>query len=201
ALEGDNVAVQSQNMPWYTGPTLLEVLENIEIQRVVDEQPLRFPVQYVNRPNLDFRGYAGTVAGGVVKVGQRVKALPSGVESSVARIVTFDGDLEEAGAGEAVTLVLKDEIDISRGDLLVDATQTLAAVQSAAVDVVWMAEQPLVPGQSYDIKIAGKKTRARVDNIQYQVDINNLTQRVVENLPLNGIGLVDLTFDEPLNLD
>ncbi|EKM0529791.1 sulfate adenylyltransferase subunit CysN [Cronobacter turicensis] len=201
ALEGDNVAVQSQNMSWYTGPTLLEVLENIEIQRVVDEQPLRFPVQYVNRPNLDFRGYAGTVAGGVVKVGQRVKALPSGVESSVARIVTFDGDLEEAGAGEAVTLVLKDEIDISRGDLLVDATQTLAAVQSAAVDVVWMAEQPLVPGQSYDIKIAGKKTRARVDNIQYQVDINNLTQRVVENLPLNGIGLVDLTFDEPLNLD
>ncbi|EOL9012457.1 sulfate adenylyltransferase subunit CysN [Cronobacter malonaticus] len=201
ALEGDNVAVQSQNMPWYTGPTLLEVLENIEIQRVVDEQPLRFPVQYVTRPNLDFRGYAGTVAGGVVKVGQRVKALPSGVESSVARIVTFDGDLEEAGAGEAVTLVLKDEIDISRGDLLVDASQTLTAVQSAAVDVVWMAEQPLVPGQSYDIKIAGKKTRARVDNIHYQVDINNLTQRVVENLPLNGIGLVDLTFDEPLNLD
>ncbi|EOV9017296.1 sulfate adenylyltransferase subunit CysN [Cronobacter muytjensii] len=201
ALEGDNVAMQSLNMGWYTGPTLLEVLENIEIQRVVDEQPLRFPVQYVNRPNLDFRGYAGTVAGGVVKVGQRVKALPSGVESSVARIVTFDGDLQEAGAGEAITLVLKDEIDISRGDLLVDASQSVAAVQSAAVDVVWMAEQPLVPGQSYDIKIAGKKTRARVDNIQYQVDINNLTQRVVENLPLNGIGLVDLTFDEPLNLD
>ncbi|HGC6390525.1 TPA: sulfate adenylyltransferase subunit CysN [Cronobacter dublinensis] len=201
ALEGDNVAVQSLNMAWYTGPTLLEVLETIDIQRVVDEQPLRFPVQYVNRPNLDFRGYAGTVAGGVVKVGQRVKALPSGVESSVARIVTFDGDLQEAGAGEAVTLVLKDEIDISRGDLLVDASQHVAAVQSAAVDVVWMAEQPLVPGQSYDIKIAGKKTRARVDNIQYQVDINNLTQRVVESLPLNGIGLVDLTFDEPLNLD
>ncbi|ELY4509200.1 sulfate adenylyltransferase subunit CysN [Cronobacter dublinensis] len=201
ALEGDNVAVQSLNMAWYTGPTLLEVLETIDIQRVVDEQPLRFPVQYVNRPNLDFRGYAGTVAGGVVKVGQRVKALPSGVESTVARIVTFDGDLQEAGAGEAVTLVLKDEIDISRGDLLVDASQNVAAVQSAAVDVVWMAEQPLVPGQSYDIKIAGKKTRARVDNIQYQVDINNLTQRVVETLPLNGIGLVDLTFDEPLNLD
>ncbi|EOT1172066.1 sulfate adenylyltransferase subunit CysN [Cronobacter dublinensis] len=201
ALEGDNVAVQSLNMAWYTGPTLLEVLETIDIQRVVDEQPLRFPVQYVNRPNLDFRGYAGTVAGGVVKVGQRVKVLPSSVESSVARIVTFDGDLQEAGAGEAVTLVLKDEIDISRGDLLVDASQHVAAVQSAAVDVVWMAEQPLVPGQSYDIKIAGKKTRARVDKIQYQVDINNLTQRVVETLPLNGIGLVDLTFDEPLNLD
>ena len=201
ALEGDNVATQSAHMPWYSGPTLLEVLETVEIQRVVDEQPLRFPVQYVNRPNLDFRGFSGTVASGVVKVGQRLKVLPSGVESSVARIVTFDGDLQEAAAGEAVTLVLKDEIDISRGDLLLAADQDLPAVQRASVDVVWMAEQPLQPGQSYEIKIAGKKTRARVDGIEYQVDINNLTHREVDSLPLNGIGLVDLTFDEPLALD
>ena len=201
ALEGDNVASQSTSMPWYSGPTLLEVLETVEIQRIVDTQPMRFPVQYVNRPNLDFRGYAGTLASGSVKVGQRVKVLPSGVESSVARIVTFDGDLQEAHAGEAITLVLKDEIDISRGDLLLDAGETLPAVQSAAVDVVWMAEQPLSPGQSYDIKVAGKKTRARVDSVQHQVDINNLTQRDVEALPLNGIGLVNLTFDEPLVLD
>ncbi len=121
ALEGDNVASQSASMPWYSGPTLLEVLETVEIQRSIDTQPMRFPVQYVNRPNLDFRGYAGTLASGSVKVGQRVKVLPSGVESSVARIVTFDGDLQEAHAGEAITLVLKDEIDISRGDLLLDA--------------------------------------------------------------------------------
>lgn len=201
ALEGDNVASQSDKMPWYSGPTLLEVLETVEIQRVVDTQPMRFPVQYVNRPNLDFRGFSGTLASGNVRVGQRIKVLPSGVESTVARIVTFDGDLQEAFAGEAVTLVLKDEIDISRGDLLLDASETLPAVQSASVDVVWMAEQPLTAGQSYDIKIAGKKTRARVDGIQYQVDINNLTQREVDNLPLNGIGLVDLTFDEPLVLD
>ncbi|AIR63697.1 sulfate adenylyltransferase subunit CysN [Cedecea neteri] len=201
ALEGDNVAGASAQMPWYSGPTLLEVLETVEIIRGVEQQPMRFPVQYVNRPNLDFRGYAGTLASGIVNVGQRVKVLPSGVESSIARIVTFDGDLQQAGAGEAITLVLKDEIDISRGDLLVEATESLAAVQSAKVDVVWMAEQPLVPGQSFDIKIAGKKTRARVDNIQYQVEINSLTQRVVESLPLNGIGLVDLTFDEPLVLD
>lgn len=201
ALEGDNVASQSEKMPWYSGPTLLEVLETVQIQRVVDTQPMRFPVQYVNRPNLDFRGFSGTLASGHVQVGQRIKVLPSGVESSIARIVTFDGDLQEAFAGEAVTLVLKDEIDISRGDLLLDATETLPAVQSASVDVVWMAEQPLAAGQSYDIKIAGKKTRARVDGIQYQVDINNLTQRDVDNLPLNGIGLVDLTFDEPLVLD
>ena len=114
ALEGDNVASQSESMPWYSGPTLLEVLETVEIQRVVDAQPMRFPVQYVNRPNLDFRGYAGTLASGRVEVGQRVKVLPSGVESNVARIVTFDGDREEAFAGEAITLVLTDEIDISR---------------------------------------------------------------------------------------
>lgn len=201
ALEGDNVASQSVSMPWYSGPTLLEVLETVEIQRDVDTQPMRFPVQYVNRPNLDFRGFSGTIASGSVRVDQRVKVLPSGMESAIARIVTFDGDLQEAGAGEAVTLVLKDEIDISRGDLLVDAQESLPAVQSAAVDVVWMAEQPLSPGQSYDIKIAGKKTRARVDGIQYQVDINNLAQHSVTELPLNGIGLVDFTFDEPLVLD
>ncbi|MGL5700748.1 MAG: elongation factor 1-alpha C-terminal domain-related protein, partial [Kluyvera sp.] len=169
--------------------------------RTVETQPMRFPVQYVNRPNLDFRGFSGTVASGNVQVGQRIKVLPSGVESTVARIVTFDGDLPLAAAGEAVTLVLKDEIDISRGDLLLDAQDSLPAVQRASVDVVWMAEQPLAAGQSYDIKVAGKKTRARVDGIQYQVDINNLTQREVEALPLNGIGLVDLTFDEPLVLD
>lgn len=201
ALEGDNVASQSEKMPWYSGPTLLEVLETVEIQRVVDTQPMRFPVQYVNRPNLDFRGFSGTLASGVVSVGQRIKVLPSGVESTIARIVTFDGDLQEAAAGEAITLVLKDEIDISRGDLILDAQETLPAVQRASLDVVWMAEQPLQPGQSFDIKVAGKKTRARVDAIQYQVDINNLTQRQVESLPLNGIGLVDLTFDEPLTLD
>ena len=201
ALEGDNVASQSGKMPWYSGPTLLEMLETVEIQRVVDTQPMRFPVQYVNRPNLDFRGFSGTLASGVVKVGQRIKVLPSGVESTIARIVTFDGDLQEAAAGEAITLVLKDEIDISRGDLILDAQETLPAVQGASLDVVWMAEQPLQPGQSYDIKVAGKKTRARVDGIHYQVDINNLKQRQVDTLPLNGIGLVDLTFDEPLTLD
>jgi len=201
ALEGDNVASPSTAMPWYSGPTLLSVLETVEIARDKELQPMRFPVQYVNRPNLDFRGYAGTVASGTVYVGQRVKVLPSGVESSIADIVTFDGSLENAIAGEAVTLVLKDEIDISRGDLLVDAGQQLEAVQSAKVDVVWMAEQPLKPGQGYDIKIAGKKTRAHVDAIHHQVEINSLTHLETDSLPLNGIGLVSLTFDEPLVLD
>lgn len=201
ALEGDNVASASQTMPWYSGPTLLDVLETVELNRVVDHQPMRFPVQYVNRPNLDFRGYAGTLASGSVQVGQRIKVLPSGVESTIARIVTFDGDLQEAGAGEAITLVLQDEIDISRGDLLVDASETLAAVQSASVDVVWMAEQPLQAGQSYDLKIAGKKTRGRVEKVLHQVEINSLETRQVDALPLNGIGRIELTFDEPMVLD
>ncbi|MCU7366513.1 sulfate adenylyltransferase subunit CysN [Pantoea stewartii] len=201
ALEGENVASQSQSMPWYTGPTLLDVLETVELNAVVDHQPMRFPVQYVNRPNLDFRGYAGTLASGNVKVGQRVKVLPSGVESTVARIVTFDGDLQEAGAGEAITLVLNDEIDISRGDLLVEASAELRAVQSATVDVVWMAEQPLQAGQSYDVKIAGKKARGRVEKVIHQVEINSLEKREADSLPLNGIGLVTFTFDEPLVLD
>ncbi|KHD99522.1 sulfate adenylyltransferase subunit 1 [Pantoea stewartii] len=201
ALEGENVASQSQSMPWYTGPTLLDVLETVELNAVVDHQPMRFPVQYVNRPNLDFRGYAGTLASGTVKVGQRIKVLPSGVESTVARIVTFDGDLQEAGAGEAITLVLNDEIDISRGDLLVEASAELRAVQSATVDVVWMAEQPLQAGQSYDVKIAGKKARGRVEKVIHQVEINSLEKREADSLPLNGIGLVTFTFDEPLVLD
>jgi len=201
ALEGDNVATPSEKMGWYTGPTLLDVLETVNIINIREQQPMRFPVQYVNRPNLDFRGYAGTLASGSLRVGQKVKVLPSGVESTVARIVTFDGDLQEAWAGEAITLVLADERDISRGDTLVDADETVKPVQNAKVDVVWMAEQPLSVGQSYDIKVGGKKARARVENIEYQVEINSLTQRVVENLPLNGIGLVELTFDEPLVLD
>ncbi|MBJ3813788.1 sulfate adenylyltransferase subunit CysN [Shimwellia pseudoproteus] len=201
ALDGDNVANPSTNMPWYSGPTLLELLETVDINHAIEQQPMRFPVQYVNRPNLDFRGYAGTIASGQLNVGQRLKVLPSGVESTLARIVTFDGDLAQAGAGEAVTLVLADEIDISRGDLLVAAETVLPAAQRAAVNLVWMAEQALVPGQSYDIKIAGKKTRARVDAIRYQVDINTLAQRQTDTLPLNGIGLVELTFDEPLVID
>jgi len=201
ALEGDNVATQSTTMNWYSGPTLLDVLETVEVKRIVEAQSMRFPVQYVNRPNLDFRGYAGTLASGTVRVGQRVKVLPSGVESSVARIVTFDGDLQEAAAGEAITLVLNDEVDISRGDLLVDAATALNAVQAASVDVVWMAEKALTPGQSFDIKVAGKKARARVESISHQVEINSLEKHDASSLPLNGIGLVNLTFDEPMVLD
>ncbi|WP_127956516.1 sulfate adenylyltransferase subunit CysN [Serratia microhaemolytica] len=201
ALEGDNVVKPSTVMPWYHGKTLLQLLEQVEVVSERRQQPLRFPVQYVNRPNLDFRGYAGTLSSGILQVGQPVKVLPSGLLSTVTRIVTFDGDQPRAIPGQAITLVLADQIDISRGDLLVAADDPLQPAQCALVEVVWMSEQPLVAGQRFDIKLAGKKTRARVTTLRYQVDINSLTQHQSEQLPLNGIGLVELLFDEPLALD
>ncbi|STM07783.1 sulfate adenylyltransferase [Escherichia coli] len=145
--------------------------------------------------------YAGTLASGRVEVGQRVKVLPSGVESNVARIVTFDGDREEAFAGEAITLVLTDEIDISRGDLLLAADEALPAVQSASVDVVWMAEQPLSPARVMTSKLPVRRRVLVLMAFVIRLILITLPQREVETLPLNGIGLVDLTFDEPLVLD
>lgn len=201
ALDGDNIVNLSDNLKWYQGDTLLSILENVQVEQKASEQALRFPVQYVNRPNLDFRGYSGTLSSGVVEVGQKVKVLPSGAISAIKEIVTFSGLQDFAVPGEAITLVLEDEIDISRGDLIVAQDETLQSTQHASVDVVWMSEQPLVQGQQLDIKIAGKRSRAKVENIQYQVDINNLTQKVATELPLNGIGLVEFSFDEPLLLE
>lgn len=202
ALDGDNVVSPSLNMPWYQGKTLLSLLEDAPVKLGSDMQSLRFPVQYVNRPNLDFRGYSGTVSSGVLYQGQQIKVLPSGQRSTIKRIVTFDGDLTQASAGQAITLVLADEIDISRGDIIVDDNDTTANISThALIDVVWMSEQPLVQGHTLDIKIAGKKSRAKIENIHYQVDVNKLTQQVTDNLSLNAIGSVEASFEEPLVLD
>jgi len=201
ALEGDNVVEASANMTWFEGPSLLELLENVDVDREKKVGEFRFPVQYVNRPNLDFRGFAGTVAGGEVKVGDRIKALPSGKTSTVARIVTFDGDLDKAQAGLAVTLTLEDEIDISRGDLIVLEDSKVESSNHLLADVVWMTEQPLQPGREYDIKIAGKKTVGRAEVIRHQYDINNLSTHSAAELPLNGIGLCELTLNESVALD
>ncbi|MBF0692894.1 sulfate adenylyltransferase subunit CysN [Providencia alcalifaciens] len=201
ALDGDNIVSPSDNLLWYHGETLLSLLENVQVTQTAAEQPLRFPVQYVNRPNLDFRGYSGTLSSGIIQVGQPIKVLPSGTASTIKEIVTFAGNQSSAIAGEAITLVLSDEIDISRGDLIVAENEHLLASQHALIDVVWMSEQPLVQGQQVDIKIAGKRSRGKVENIQYQVDVNNLTQKVATELPLNGIGLVEFSFDEPLLLE
>lgn len=201
ALEGDNVVDASEQTPWYDGEPLLSILESVDIGQEKEAGELRFPVQYVNRPNLDFRGFAGTLASGVVKVGDAVKALPSGKTSTVARIVTFDGDLPEAHPGQAVTLTLTDEIDISRGDTLVAADANVPLSNRLLADIVWMAEAPLEVGRQYDIKVAGKKTVGTVEAIRHQIDINNLETFQIESLPLNGIGLCEVALTEAIAVD
>lgn len=188
-------------MNWYQGPTLLDLLEDIDVKNDDRNQQFRFPVQYVNRPNLDFRGFAGTVASGSVQVGDSIKVLPSGKTSVVERIVTFDGDLPSAFAGQAVTLTLEDEIDISRGDLIALDKDEVQSTNHLLADVVWMTETPLEANREYDIKIAGKKTIGKVKQIRHQYNINNLETFETETLPLNGIGLCEWTFNESVALD
>jgi sulfate adenylyltransferase subunit 1 len=201
ALEGDNVVNHSAALAWYKGAPLLEVLEDIDIDADRGNGEFRFPVQYVNRPNLDFRGFSGSVSSGEIKVGDDIIALPSGKKSKVARIVTFDGDLPSAQAGQAVTLTLEDEIDISRGDLLVKSTSNLTATDQFKAEIVWMTEKGLQPVRQYDIKIAGKKTVGQIDAIHHQVNINSLDTFVTDELPLNGIGLCDVSLTEVVSLD
>lgn len=201
ALEGDNVVEKSPHLSWFEGPSLLQILETIHIDDVKEQGTFRFPVQYVNRPHSDFRGFAGTISRGQIRVGDAIKALPSGKTSTIARIVTFDGDLMVASAGQAVTLMLTDEIDISRGDLIIPAQESMAISNHLVADVVWMTETPLVPGRDYDIKLAGKKIIGWVDSIRYQYDINHLKTFASQMLPLNGIGLCEWRLNESVALD
>ena len=201
ALEGDNVVDISEEMAWYQGESLLSLLENVDLNNSSVNQDFRFPVQYVNRPNLDFRGFAGTLASGSVSVGDEIKALPSGKTSKVARVVTFDGDLDTAYAGQAVTLTLEDEIDISRGDLLVTDGAAIESSNHVLADVVWMTEEPLQLNRQYDIKIAGKKTLGQVDVIRHQYDINNLSRFDTDSVPLNGIAQCEWSLTESIAID
>ncbi|MBE1276398.1 sulfate adenylyltransferase subunit CysN [Enterovibrio baiacu] len=201
ALEGDNVVERSAQSPWYEGDTLLTMLETVDVSSDKDKGPFRLPVQYVNRPNLDFRGFSGTIAGGSIRPGDEVKVLPSGKTSTVDRIVTFDGDLEFAHAGQAVTITLKDEIDCSRGDLIVPATETQKATSKLAASIVWMDEAPLEIGRQYDIKVAGKKTVGSVSKIRHQVDINSLETFDTDSLALNGIAECEVELTESVSLD
>ena len=202
ALNGDNVVNKSPNTPWYTGQTLMGTLESVEISRGSQKQDFRFPVQYVNRPNLDFRGFCGTVALGEVKVGDIITALPSGKSSTVKEIVTFDGNLERAVAGQAVTLTLNDEIDISRGNVLVRADQAAPYIsRSVNATVVWMADQPLVIGKLYNLKVGTQTVPAKVTAINYRTNVNTLEKAQVESLELNSIANVTVEFDAPVVFD
>ena len=202
ALNGDNVVNVSEHTPWYTGETLMGTLESVQINRETIKRDFRFPVQYVNRPNLDFRGFAGTIALGEIHVGDKIIALPSGKASTVKEIVTFDGNLEHAFAGQAVTLTLNDEIDVSRGNMLVRADQGVPTISRAVkATVVWMADQPLVLGKLYNIKIGTQTVPAKVTAIHYRTNVNTLEQMQVESLELNAIANVTVEFDAPVVFD
>ena len=201
ALKGDNVVNRSERSPWYTGQSLMEILESVEVAGDRNFDDLRFPVQYVNRPNLNFRGFAGTLASGIVRKGDEVMALPSGKTSKVKSIVTFEGELEHAGPGQAITLTLEDEIDVSRGDMLVHADNRPQVSDSFEAMLVWMGEEPMLPGKKYDIKRATSYVPGSIPSIVHRVDVNTLEQGAASELKLNEIGRVKVALDAPIALD
>ncbi|MFO0953609.1 MAG: sulfate adenylyltransferase subunit CysN [Isosphaeraceae bacterium] len=201
ALKGDNVASRSDAMPWYSGPPLLDHLETVHIASDRNLNDLRFPVQYVIRPNLNFRGFAGTVASGILRKGDEVMVLPSGKRSRVKSIVTYDGELEDAFAPQAVTVTLTDEVDVSRGDMLVHPENPPHVSSEIEAMVVWMAEQPLVPGRTYTLKQTTRQVAAEVAAFRHGVDVNTLEHRVVARLGLNEVGQVQLSLTQPLACD
>jgi len=198
---GDNVTQSSENMCWYDGPTLLEQLESLDVERGLHDKPFRFPVQWVNRPNLDFRGFSGTLASGKVHPGDRVVVASSGKEAIVTRIVTADGDLPEARAGDAVTLTFADEVDVARGDVIALADSRPEVVDQFAAHILWMAEEEMLPGRSYLMRIGTKFVPARITTLKHKVDINTLEHIAAKTLSLNEIGVCNLSTAVPVSLD
>ncbi|MDO6564293.1 sulfate adenylyltransferase subunit CysN [Amphritea sp. 1_MG-2023] len=201
ALKGDNVVNLSDNMPWYKDAPLMEYLETIQIANDQNFDQLRFPVQYVNRPNLDFRGYCGTLGSGIVRPGDAITVLPSGKSSRVKSIVSFEGELQEAFPPMAVTLTLEDEIDISRGDMIVHSDDNTQVNNRFDAMVVWMAEQELVPGRQYDIKLATQTIAGGISSIRHCVDVNTQQQHPAATLKLNEIGRCEVTLERPIVTD
>ncbi|WP_110710253.1 sulfate adenylyltransferase subunit CysN [Salinicola sp. CR57] len=204
ALEGDNVVNPSENMSWYAksgGEALLPLLERVDVKHDSNLEDLRFPVQYVNRPNLNFRGYCGTLAAGILRPGDVIRVLGSGKSSSVESLITYDGELEAAYPGQAITVTLKDEIDISRGDMLVTADSKLEPTTAFTADIVWMHDTPLEVGREYELKAGTSVVSGRVARIIHQTDVNTLERHQAENLPLNGIARCQIEVKQPLALD
>jgi bifunctional enzyme CysN/CysC len=201
ALKGDNVIVPSPHMHWYRGPTLLGHLETVDVSREHKEEPFRFPVQWVNRPHLDFRGYAGTVASGKVKPGDEVVIQPSGKRIHVARIVTADGDLEVAQRGDAVTLTFAEEVDVSRGDIISAIEEAPAIADQIAARIVWFDEEPMLPGRTYAIKCGCQTTTATISSLKYKLNVDNLDHVAGKTLELNEVGLCNLSTGKTLVFD
>ena len=201
ALRGDNITEPSARSPWYSGPPLMRWLEDAPVEDDLREKPFRMPVQWVNRPNLDFRGFAGQIASGAIRPGDRVKVLPSARESTVARIVTFDGDLPEAVAGQSVTLTLADEIDVSRGDVLAAAASPPAVADQFEATIVWFDDEPMLPGRPYLLKLGARTVSAQVAEPKYKVNVNTLEHLAARQLELNEIGVCNLSLDAAIAFD
>lgn len=201
ALKGDNIIDANGHTPWYQGPTLLDYLETVQITDDVASRPFRMGIQWVNRPNLDFRGFSGTIASGTLRPGDAVVVPSSGQQSSVARIVTMDGDLQEATAGQAVTLTLRDEIDISRGDLLAEPQARPAHADQFRAHMVWMHEEPLLPGRSYLVKTGSTTIPAQVSDLKYKVNVNTLQQEPGKTLQLNEVGVCNFSLSKAISFD
>ena len=202
ALKGDNIIDRGAKMPWYRGVTLTEWLETVEIdEERLQKQPFRLPVQWVNRPNSEFRGFAGTIASGTIRPGDRVRAQPSGRESRVARIVAAGGDLQQAVTGQSITLTLTDEIDVTRGDLLVTADAPAEVANQFDATVVWMGEVPMLRGRTYVMKLGAKTVAATIAPLRYRINVNTLEHLAAERLELNEIGVCELELDQPIAFD
>ena len=202
ALRGDNITEQSEHMPWYRGTTLMGFLETVEIDEARQQKlAFRMPVQWVNRPNLDFRGFTGTIASGVVRPGDRVRVLPGGQESRISRIVTLDGDLQQAVAGQSITLTLSDEVDCSRGDVLSTGEDPTSVADQFQVSLIWMHEQPMLAGRPYLMKIGGKTLPVTLSVPKYKVNVNTMEHLAAKELALNEIGVCNLFTGQPIAFD
>jgi bifunctional enzyme CysN/CysC len=199
-FKGDNItSAPSANTPWYEGPSLIRHLESVDIESAAAQTaPFRMPVQWVNRPNLDFRGFAGLIAEGTVKPGDPVRVVPSGKTTAIARVVTLDGDLDEAVAGQAVTLTLADEIDCSRGDVIAAAEAPPESADQFEATLVWMADDALIPGRGYWLKLATQTVTATVAEPKYEVNVNTMEHLAAKTLGLNAIGVCEVTTDRPI---
>ena len=201
ALVGDNVVDGSQFMPWYEGPSLLGYLEGVDVEAEETSLPFRMPVQWVNRPDLDFRGYAGRIAGGIIRPGDDIRVLPSGKQSKIARIVTMDSDLDEAVSGQSVTLTLTDEIDISRGDVIATSETPPEISDQFDTTIIWLSEEPMLPGRSYRMKTSSRLVSATVNAPKHKTDVNTLQKLPARTLQLNEIGNCTLAVDRPIAFD
>jgi len=196
---GDNITTRSANTPWYSGPTLMEHLETVELDVTADQaKPFRMPVQWVNRPNLDFRGFSGLISSGTVKPGDAIRVLPSGKTSTISRIVTLDGDLEEAVAGQSVTLCFADEVDCSRGDVIAPADNPPQVADQFEATLVWMADEEMIPGRGYWLKTATQTVTAKIQTPKYQINVNTLERLATKTLALNAIGVANLSTEKPI---